>query len=67
MSFKFKLGEWVVPKDAPHTERAKIEAFHLNGFMRIAGPGNTKYIVRDIDYATWTEEEVLHLDCSFDD
>ena len=57
VSFKFKLGEIVVPKKGSVAGRAKVEAIHLNGFMRIVRLDNDqKYMVRDKDYERFEEE-----------
>ena len=51
MSFKFNLGELVVRKDGTPAGCAKVEAFYLNGFMRVLHlQGNEKYMVREEDY-----------------
>jgi|ETNvirnome_2_300_1030623.scaffolds.fasta_scaffold09488_7 hypothetical protein len=63
MSFKFKLGDLVVHSEKRHHPPAKVEAFHLNGFMRIrARNQNNKYLVREEDYETWNEEENIQSD-----
>jgi hypothetical protein len=57
MSFKFKLGETIIPRNGDLKGRAKIEAFHLNGFMRVLRfHDNQKYMVRDKDYERFEEE-----------
>ena len=51
MSFKFNLGELVVCKNGTPPGCAKVEAFYLNGFIRLIHlQGNKKYIVREEDY-----------------
>jgi len=63
VSFKFKLGQLVIHPKKLHHGPAKIEAFHLNGFMRISlRDKNTKYIVKETDYEVWNEEEVIKFD-----
>jgi hypothetical protein len=57
MSFKFKLGDIIIPRNGDPKGRAKIEAFHLNGFMRVLRlDNNQQYIVRDKDYERLEEE-----------
>tara|TARA_Y100000310_G_scaffold284382_1_gene307125 strand:- start:653 stop:844 length:192 start_codon:yes stop_codon:yes gene_type:complete len=59
MSFKFKIGEIVIPRNGDLKGRAKIEAFHLNGFMRVLRfNDNKKYMVRDKDYERFEEENI---------
>ena len=63
MSFKFKLGDWVVHAKRPHDPPAKVEAFRLNGLMRVRLLGqNSKYLVREEDYETWDKEEIIEFD-----
>lgn len=49
--FKFQLGEVVTPKIGDTGVTYKIEAFHLNGFMRVRRLDTQRvYMVRDTDY-----------------
>tara|TARA_R110002020_G_scaffold300038_1_gene515716 strand:+ start:173 stop:364 length:192 start_codon:yes stop_codon:yes gene_type:complete len=62
MSFKFQLGEIIVPSGGDPKKRAKVEAIHLEGFMRVLRlDNNKKYMVCDKDYER-VEEEVVDAD-----
>jgi|TARA_R110000824_G_scaffold90631_5_gene221252 hypothetical protein len=58
MSFRFNLGDVVVPRNQKLAEKVpvKIEAFHLNGFMKVrAISTNMWYLVKDEDFELFAE------------
>lgn len=62
MSFRFNLGDVVVPRDQKLVEKVpvKIEAFHLDGFMRVrAISTNMWYLVKDEDFELFTETKTV--------
>ena len=59
--FKFQLGDIVISK-CRRKHKARIEAMHLHGFMRVQGLADgLAYMVRDADYELY-EEEIVEMD-----
>jgi hypothetical protein len=62
MSFRFNLGDVVVPRDQKLVEKVpvKIEAFHLDGFMRVrAISTDIWYLVKDEDFELFAETKTV--------
>ena len=62
MSFRFSLGDVVVPRNQKLVEKVpvKIEAFHLNGFMKVrAISTNMWYLVKDEDFELFAENKTV--------
>jgi hypothetical protein len=62
MSFRFNLGDVVVPRNQKLAEKApvKIEAFHLNGFMKVrAISTDIWYLVKDEDFELFAETKTV--------
>lgn len=62
MSFRFNLGDLVVPRNQKLVEKApvKIEAFHLNGFMKVrAISTNMWYLVKDEDFELFAKTKTV--------
>jgi len=66
MSFKFKLGEYIVPSLAREmgipVGASKVTAIHLSGYIEIRPVGtNRRHVVESKDYEKY-EEEVVESD-----
>ena len=62
MSFRFNLGDIVIPRNQELAEKVpvKIEAFRLNGFMKVrAISTNMWYLVRDEDFELFTKTKTV--------
>jgi hypothetical protein len=62
MSFRFNLGDVVVPRDQKLVEKVpvKIEAFHLDGFMRVRAISTDMwYLVKDEDFELFAETKTV--------
>jgi len=62
MSFRFNLGDFVIPRNQKLVgiELVKIEAFHLNGFMKVrAISTNMWYLVKDEDFELFAETKTV--------
>jgi hypothetical protein len=60
MSFRFNLGDVVVPRNQELTEKVpvRVEALRLDGFMKVrAIASNAWYLVKDEDFELFTEKE----------
>jgi len=62
MSFRFNLGDIVIPRNQQLVEKVpvKIEAFRLNGFMKVrAISTNMWYLVKDEDFELFTKTKTV--------
>jgi hypothetical protein len=62
MSFRFNLGDIVIPRNQQLVEKVpvKIEALHLNGFMKVrAISTNMWYLVKDEDFELFTKTKTV--------
>ncbi len=58
--FRFQLGDLVTPKMGDTKTLYQIEAFHLNGFMRVRRLDTHQlYMVRDTDYKRTNKRQEL--------